>query len=120
MNARQKCKKLKKKIEQLENQKIQTKEVKYPYPIITLTNRKTYSIDQLDVLSVHPELLEFELKRELLDEVSKYICIQGPVKDDALNAYTYVASLAVTDMRNGDSRDLELEIPYKHNGLDAY
>lgn len=120
MNARQKCKKLKKKIEQLENQKIQIKETKWPFPIVTLTNRKMYSIDQLDSLSVHPELLEFELKREVLDEVSNYICIRK-CEDEYPGAYTYEAYLAVADMRGtGAACTRELEIPTKHNGLDAY
>lgn len=119
MNARQKCKKLKKKIEQLENQKIQIKEVKYPYPIVTLTNRKMYSIDQLDSLSVHPEILEFELKREVLDKVSNYICI-SMCEEEYPGVYAYEASIAVADMRGTESCDRELEIPTKHNGLDAY
>ena len=121
MNARQKCKKLKKKIEQLENQKIQIKVGEcHSYPIVTLRNRKLYSIDQLDSLSVHPELLEFELKREVLDKVSNYICIRK-CEDEYPGAYTYEASLAVADMRGtGAACTRELEIPTKHNGLDAY
>ena len=118
MNARQKCKKLKKKIEQLENQKIQIKETKYPYPIVTLTNRKMYSIDQLDSLSVHPELLEFELKREVLDNVSNYICIR--CEEEYPGSYACEALLAVVDMSRPESCTQKLEIPTKHNGLDAY
>ena len=118
MNARQKCKKLKKKIEQLENQKIQIKEIKHQHPIVTLTNRKMYSIDQLDSLSVHPELLEFELKREVLDNVSNYICIR--TYEEYPGAYTFEASLAVVDMSGPESCTHRLEIPTKHNGLDAY
>ena len=84
-----------------------------------LTNHKMYSIDQLDSLSVHPELLEFELKREVLDKVSNYICIHE-CKEEYPGAYTYEASLAVVDMRGTGLCNMELEIPTKHNGLDAY
>lgn len=78
-----------------------------------------YSIDQLDSLSVHPELLEFELKRQILDEVSNYICIRK-CEEEYPGWYTYEASLAVADMRGTGLCNLELEIPTKHNGLDAY
>jgi len=78
-----------------------------------------YSIDQLDSLSVHPELLEFELKRGVLDKVSNYICI-NKLKEEYPGVYTYEASLAVADMRGSGLCNPELEIPTKHNGLDAY
>ena len=119
MNARQKCKKLKKKIEQLENQKIQIKEIRNTYPIVTLTNRKMYNIDQLDSLSVHPEILEFDLKREVLRKAFNYICVRKG-KDEYSGLYTYEASLAIADMSGTEPCDRELEIPTKHNGLDAY
>lgn len=78
-----------------------------------------YNIDQLNSLSVHPEILEFELKREVLDKVSNYICISKH-EDEYPGAYTYEASLAIADMRGTESCDRELEIPTKRNGLDAY
>lgn len=77
-----------------------------------------YNIDQLNGLSVHPEILKFELKREVLDKASDYICISKS-EDEYPGAYTYEASLAIADMR-GTECNRELEIPTKHNGLDAY
>lgn len=55
--------------------------------------------------------------REVLDKVSNYICIRKC--KEYPGAYTYEASLAVADMR-GTKCTRELEIPTKHNGLDAY